>query len=232
VPEGHRTPGRGLRGHVAQAHAGTRWVHPGHSPVQRYRRRMAAREAGPPRQAGSLSSAKRLKPAPASPLVLSRIISGECQACLGRQARPARLRQHPKTRTFMGQLKHRIGTALCLLLLSAPARTWGVEALPDGETPYRRALRSTAWVRVGQDQKLARMGTGFLVDRSRKLLVTNQHVVENQETVEVVFPLYQGGGVVADKKNYIRYDRPIRGWVVAMDPKRDLAVIELEIVPH
>jgi tetratricopeptide (TPR) repeat protein len=102
----------------------------------------------------------------------------------------------------------------------------------SGEEIYQQALRSTAWVRVYQENKLAKMGTGFLVDRYRKLLVTNQHVVDNREFVEVVFPIYQGGAVVADKKNYIRYDRPIRGWVLATDPQRDLAVIELEIVPH
>jgi tetratricopeptide (TPR) repeat protein len=77
-----------------------------------------------------------------------------------------------------------------------------------------------------------KMGTGFLVDRYRKLLITNQHVVDNNDSVDVVFPLYQEGTVVTDKKNYIRFDRPIRGWVVARDPKRDLAVIELEIIPH
>src|SRR5438874_5181623 len=102
----------------------------------------------------------------------------------------------------------------------------------SGAEIYQQALRSTAWVKVYQDNKLRNTGTGLLVDRFRKLLVTNQHVVGGQELVEVVFPLYQGGAVVADKKNYIRYDRPIRGWVIAMDPKRDLAVVELEVVPH
>jgi tetratricopeptide (TPR) repeat protein len=102
----------------------------------------------------------------------------------------------------------------------------------SSEEIYRQALRSTAWVRVYQDNKLAKMGTGFLVDRFRKLLITNQHVVDNHEWVEVVFPLYQGGEAIADKKNYIRYDRPIRGWIIATDPKRDIAVIELEVVPH
>jgi tetratricopeptide (TPR) repeat protein len=100
------------------------------------------------------------------------------------------------------------------------------------ETAYQRALRSAAWVQVYENRQLRKMGTGFLVDRYRKLLITNQHVVDNHEAVEVVFPLYQSGGVIADKKDYIRYDRPIHGWVTAVDPKRDLAVIELEVVPH
>jgi tetratricopeptide (TPR) repeat protein len=97
---------------------------------------------------------------------------------------------------------------------------------------YQQALRSAAWVQVFDNRQLRKTGTGFLVDRSRKLVVTNQHVVDNHESVEVVFPLYQSGAVIADKKDYIRYDRPIRGWVLATDPKRDLAVIEVEVVPH
>jgi tetratricopeptide (TPR) repeat protein len=127
--------------------------------------------------------------------------------------------------------------------LQLPAVLWAIVSLAaisgraaeekrTSEELYQQALRSTAWVRVYQDNKLRKMGTGFLVDRLRKLVVTNQHVVDNHESVDVVFPLYHGGLADADKKNYIRHDRPIRGWVVAMDPKRDLAVIELEVVPH
>ncbi len=127
--------------------------------------------------------------------------------------------------------KIQLSASLSAFLLLA-ACTQAVDQPRTADAIYQQVLRSTAWVRVYQDNKLRKMGTGFLVDRARKLVVTNQHVVDNQESVEVVFPLYHGSLAIADKKNYVRYDRPIRGWVVAMDPKRDLAVIELEIVPH
>lgn len=123
-------------------------------------------------------------------------------------------------------------TALGLLVGVAAFGGPAAHGQGTSEAIYQQALRSTAWVQVYQDKKLRKMGTGFLVDRFRKLVVTNQHVVDNHDAVDVVFPLYQGGAVVADKKDYIRFDRPIRGWVVAMDPKRDLAVIELDVVPH
>jgi tetratricopeptide (TPR) repeat protein len=128
--------------------------------------------------------------------------------------------------------RSRLSLILSLILSIAAAGDVVTGETRTSEEIYQQTLRSTAWVKVFQNNKLRKMGTGFLVDRSRKLVVTNQHVVDEQESVEVVFPLYQGGFAVADKKNYIRYDRPIRGWVLATDPKRDLAVIELEVVPH
>jgi tetratricopeptide (TPR) repeat protein len=129
-------------------------------------------------------------------------------------------------------LQLRILACSCLVFSLAALSGRAAEAPRSAEEIYQQTLRSTAWVRVSQDNKSAKMGTGFLVDRHRKLLVTNQHVVDNREMVEVVFPLYHGGVALADKKNYIRNDRPIRGWVLAADPKRDLAVIELEVVPY
>jgi hypothetical protein len=81
------------------------------------------------------------------------------------------------------------------------------------------------------------MGTGIVVDRARKLLITNNHVVDmnhrlmdNANNVFVYFPLIKNRGAVAGKKEYIRFDRPVRGKVVAVDAKRDLAVVELELV--
>jgi V8-like Glu-specific endopeptidase len=92
---------------------------------------------------------------------------------------------------------------------------------------FRHTLDATAWVVSPTGQ-----GTGFLVDRSQKLLVTNQHVVKNHDTVNVTFPIFEGGRAVSVRKYYAKYDRPIRGYVLARDPERDLAVVQLEVVPH
>jgi hypothetical protein len=81
------------------------------------------------------------------------------------------------------------------------------------------------------NQRVEKTGTGFLVHRARKLLVTNAHVVGKEPTASVIFPLYTGSQVTGERKHYIRYDRPIRGVVLATDPRRDLAVIELDLVP-
>jgi cytochrome c-type biogenesis protein CcmH/NrfG/V8-like Glu-specific endopeptidase len=99
-----------------------------------------------------------------------------------------------------------------------------------------RLLRSAAWVLVNRNPGTS-MGTGIVVDRARKLLITNNHVVDtnhrlmdNVNNVFVYFPLIKSRGAVAGKKEYIRFDRPVRGKVVAVDAKRDLAVVELELV--
>jgi tetratricopeptide (TPR) repeat protein len=126
----------------------------------------------------------------------------------------------------------RLSVSLCALFSFVTCYARAAHELQATEKVYQQALRSTAWVQVYENNQLRRMGTGILVDRFRKLVITNQHVVDKHESVEVVFPLYQGGAVLTEKKNYIRYDRPIHGWVIATDSKRDLAVIELEIVPH
>ncbi len=102
----------------------------------------------------------------------------------------------------------------------------------QAETIYQQLRRSTAWVLAGDsNQRVENTGTGFFVHRGRKLLVTNHHVVGQRATVSVVFPQYIGSHVTGERKHYIRYDRPIRGHVLATNPKLDLAVVELELVP-
>jgi S1-C subfamily serine protease len=103
-----------------------------------------------------------------------------------------------------------------------------------------QTVRATAWVvasyenspkRPAASSFLTSTGTGFLVDRTARLLITNEHVLGNSATVRVYFPWYQQGRLVRDRRQYVRYDRPVRGWVVAADPRRDLALIQLELVP-
>lgn len=116
---------------------------------------------------------------------------------------------------------------------SARSEDFGM-ARPDAEL-YRRIQHSTAWVKIFKNRHEVLMGTGFLIDRGHRWLVTNYHVVDRisspDDHVGVFFPRYEGGDAVTDRKDYQRYDRPITAWVVAYDPARDLAVLELEVVP-
>jgi Trypsin-like peptidase domain/Tetratricopeptide repeat len=97
-------------------------------------------------------------------------------------------------------------------------------------------LRSAAWILVNRAPGTS-MATGIVVDRARRLLVTNNHVVdtnrplmENANNIFVYFPMIKNRHTVAGKKEYVRFDRPVRGKVVAVDAMRDLAVVELELV--
>jgi V8-like Glu-specific endopeptidase len=126
---------------------------------------------------------------------------------------------------------------LALWLVGGMAPTPRLSAGPgDKEELRSRLLRSAAWVMVNRNPGIS-MGTGIIVDRARKLLITNNHVVDtnhrlmdNANNVFVYFPLIKNRGAVVGKKEYIRFDRPVRGKVIAVDAKRDLAVIELELV--
>jgi tetratricopeptide (TPR) repeat protein len=69
-------------------------------------------------------------------------------------------------------------------------------------------------------------GTAWVVDQAHRLLVTNQHVVGNDDRVMVIFPLVKDGKVVAEKKAY-KDERGLRARVVDTDVARDLAVIQL-----
>jgi hypothetical protein len=79
------------------------------------------------------------------------------------------------------------------------------------------------------------MGTGWVVDAKRKLVVTNYHVVRDKEAAAVFFPLYVGGALVRDRKAYNPYiarGAGIPGKILARDRKRDLALIQLSYVPQ
>lgn len=126
----------------------------------------------------------------------------------------------------MCNLKLRRAAPLVLFLLGALGGRIRGEELSTKEI-YRRTVRSTAWVLTNDGS-----GTGWLADRAGKLLVTNHHVTGKNETVLVVFPSAQDGKVVAERSFYKKNGRPIRGQVVASDPKRDLALIQLESIPE
>ena len=63
---------------------------------------------------------------------------------------------------------------------------------------YRQGLHSLALVRTDGEGRFS----GWLFDRSRRLLITTAEAVGKHETVEVVFPIYQGGIVVSDAAAY------------------------------
>ena len=129
-------------------------------------------------------------------------------------------------------------SSLCLSSCSAPPGP-GRPCLPPTRTAigaevYRRTLRGVAWVHSPDAGK----GTGWILDRSRRLLVTCAHVVGDNTTVDVVFPVREGGAVVADRGYYFEHmpdlrksGTAVRGRVLKRNPAVDLALVELESLP-
>jgi S1-C subfamily serine protease len=95
------------------------------------------------------------------------------------------------------------------------------------EDVYRRALASTAWVLTGGST-----GTGALiVDGGKRYVLTAYHVVHKARQIDVIFPRFYEGKVLANERHYETRDI-IRANVVSSDPKRDLALLELVRMPE
>jgi Flp pilus assembly protein TadD len=114
---------------------------------------------------------------------------------------------------------------LLALILAAGARQARATELTSREV-YHNTLKATAWVVTPRGS-----GSGFVVDRAARLLVTNHHVVTTNKTVKVYFPVRKDGKVIAEKSHY-RKEQPIIGTVIDSDPTRDLAVVQLPWLPE
>jgi len=104
-----------------------------------------------------------------------------------------------------------------------------------GQNVYRYLLKSTAWVFIPLTSTMARTGTGSLIDKTNRLVLTNYHVVMGSPPAYfVLFPTYQQDKLVAAKKEYMdmqKREMVSKGTVVMVDKRRDLALIQLDKIP-
>ncbi len=126
--------------------------------------------------------------------------------------------------------------ALLLLAVFAPGAIAQPKNEDVGASVYQKVVRSTAWVHSDRGGGKLATGTGSLVDKGRRLVLTNYHVVGGVKHTTVYFPEFEGREVkktISDRKYYI--DRAgnlgIPGEVVELDKQADLALIRLERVP-
>ena len=136
---------------------------------------------------------------------------------------------------------HRVLFALLLMAGFAQAAL----AQPKTETPttpppldagasvYQKVVRSTAWVHSDRGRGRFATGSGSLIDKGRRLVLTNYHVVGNVKAATVFFPVFEGKKPVSDRKYYqSRAGRlGVRGEVVEVDKQADLALIRIDRVP-
>ena len=128
----------------------------------------------------------------------------------------------------------------------APAQQVGSEAdvktsadaRISAEQLYRDILPATCWIVVATDDGLA-TGTGWIVDRDQRLLITNHHVVADQKnrvvadnSLRVFFPCHEDGQLIAGAEHYLDSAEAVRGGVFDTDDRRDLAVIRLDSLPE
>jgi S1-C subfamily serine protease len=116
-----------------------------------------------------------------------------------------------------------LGLTLCTSLAGR------AQAQPEnGEKVYDRTLRATVCILTPRGA----MGSGALIDREERLVITNFHVVgADDDRVVVFFPRFESGKLISERsayKEYISKGGGIRGKVLFRDDHRDLAVIRLE----
>jgi S1-C subfamily serine protease/Tfp pilus assembly protein PilF len=104
----------------------------------------------------------------------------------------------------------------------------------SGADIYRQALPAVAWVHAADRGK----GTGFVIDRSRRWLVTGYHVVGENATVDVFFPVFRQGVLVTERSFYFenvtglqKSRHVVQGKVLRRERDTDLALVELDALP-
>jgi tetratricopeptide (TPR) repeat protein len=129
-------------------------------------------------------------------------------------------------RTSRFRLVVALALGLAWALVPAPARA----DQPERKV-YQLLLRSTCWILVSEGDRMA-TGTGWIVDRANRLVVTNYHVVRNKDSVLVLFPEYKNGELIAERDYYLKRGHRIRARVIARQSNRDLALIEVASLPE
>jgi S1-C subfamily serine protease len=135
---------------------------------------------------------------------------------------------------------------LWVRLCCAIAAVTGAVGLIEGPAPaqqdsgtavYKQTLKSVVWLVTAKTRGktiVTASGTGSVVDVARKLVLTNYHVIGDDDKVIALFPVYQKGQLVAERKFYsdlIGAKKVHVGKVIAKDMQHDLALVQLETMP-
>jgi hypothetical protein len=107
------------------------------------------------------------------------------------------------------------------------------DPLDAGASVYQKVVHSTAWIHSERGSRHY-TGSGSLIDKARRLVLTNYHVVGDTKRATVYFPVFDGKKAIPDRKYYL--DRAgklgIPGEVVEIDKQADLALVRIDRVPE
>src|SRR5262249_15632408 len=110
----------------------------------------------------------------------------------------------------------------------------------DSEKIYRRLIRSTTWIVTVLPNGMS-FGSGSLVDKKNKLILTNHHVVNDhlanpRHRLSVFFAEFDDRGEPISAKKYyldkLKNNQGLPARVVYHDQKRDLALVQLFDLPE
>jgi len=122
--------------------------------------------------------------------------------------------------------------AFAFLALIAAWPAAPASAQTDGAKVYKQTVPSVVWIHSTRDRGLA-TGSGTLIDKERRLVLTNYHVVQDNPNAKVFFPAFRENQPVAEREYYLDRARrlAIHGTVIALDKKADIALIRLDSIP-
>jgi S1-C subfamily serine protease len=120
---------------------------------------------------------------------------------------------------------------------SPPASSSRADA---GQRVYRGLLKSAVFIInfevLPNRRKVVTSGSGSLIDKTNRLVLTNYHVVGDSPKVIVFFPEYRNRKLIAEKEVFFEKIKeksnpaPV-GTVVARSTRTDLALIQLDALP-
>ncbi len=107
------------------------------------------------------------------------------------------------------------------------------EPVDAGASVYQKVVHSTVWVHSDRGGGKLATGTGSLVDKGRRLILTNYHVVGDVKNATVFFPVFEGKKAISDRKYYQERSGKlgIPGEVIEIDKQADLVLIRVDRVP-
>ena len=116
---------------------------------------------------------------------------------------------------------------LTVVLLGMPA------TLQADENVYRNVLPSVVWLQVHLSEHQDSYGTGVVVDSVRNWILTNAHVVRENQKVSVIFPQKINGRVIAEREFYRKNmdNLTVPGKIILLDKTKDLAIIQVKTIP-
>jgi S1-C subfamily serine protease len=103
------------------------------------------------------------------------------------------------------------------------------------ENVYKKALKSTVWIVVPMGGGKVGMASGSVVDTSKRLILTNYHVVGDQKECVIFFPMFgKNGELIPEKEKYLaalQKGGGLKATVFATDQHKDLALVQLAKLP-
>ena len=96
---------------------------------------------------------------------------------------------------------------------------------------FDRVLTSTGLVLAPQGDGKDMVGTCWVIDHERRLVITANHVIAKADKATVIFPMFANGEVVALRDPHLKSAPRIAGEVLHREVSRDLALVRLEKLP-